>query len=85
MKTRSLALLIVLALSIPGFSQTFRGGITGTLTDPSGAAISGASVQALNAETGLRRETVTTTAGEFTFQDLPLGNYELTVTQFRLR
>jgi hypothetical protein len=82
MKVRSLSLLglILLVLSIPGFSQTFRGGITGTLTDPSGAAVLGAAVQALNAETGLRREAVTTSSGEFAFQDLPLGTYELTAT-----
>jgi hypothetical protein len=82
MKTRSLSLLglVLLVLSIPGSSQTFRGGITGTLTDPSGAAILGAAVQALNAETGLRREAVTTSSGEFAFQDLPLGTYELTAT-----
>jgi hypothetical protein len=83
MKIRSLAFLglLVFVSSVPSFSQTFRGGIAGTLTDPSGSAISGAAVQALNAETGLHREAVTTNAGEFAFQDLPLGNYELTVTQ----
>src|SRR5258708_17236004 len=87
MKIRSLSLLgvIVLALSIPSFSQAFRGGITGTLTDPSGAAISGAAVKALNAETGLRRGAVTTSSGEFTFQDLPLGTYEVTATQSGFR
>jgi hypothetical protein len=40
----------------------------------------GAAVQTLNAETGLRREAVTTSSGEFTFHDLPLGTYELTAT-----
>jgi hypothetical protein len=73
--------LLLFALSIPGFSQTFRGGIAGTLTDGSGAAISGAAMQAVNAETGLRREAATTNTGEFTFQDLPPGIYDVTATQ----
>src|SRR5258708_4418502 len=83
MKIKSLSLLglLVLALSIPSFSQTFRGGITGTLTDPSGAAIAGGSVQAVNTETGLRRGVPSSSPGEFTLQDLPLGTYELTVTE----
>src|SRR5258708_6580191 len=83
MKIKSLSLLglLVLALSIPSFSQTFRGGITGTLTDPSGAAIAGGSVQAVNTETGLRRVVASSSSGEFTLQDLPLGTYELTVTE----
>lgn len=73
--------LLLLVLSIPGFSQTFRGGITGTVNDPSGAAIAGAAVQAVNTATGLRREAQTTNAGEFTFQDLPLGSYEVNASQ----
>src|SRR5260370_34731803 len=65
MKIRSLSLvgLVFLALSIAGFSQTFRGGITGTLTDPSDAAIFGAAAPALQAETGPPREAVTTSSG----------------------
>ena len=46
MKIRNLSLvgLVLFAFSIAGISQTFRGGITGTLTDPSDAAILGAAV-----------------------------------------
>src|SRR5260370_42341506 len=67
-------------LGVAAFSQTFRGGISGTITDPSGAAVAGASVQALSTATGLRRDTTTSTAGEFVFQDLPLGEYQLTAS-----
>ena len=67
--------------SVMSFAQTFRGGITGTITDASGAAISGATVQVSNNDTGLKREALTSSAGEFSFQDLPLGNYDLLVTQ----
>ncbi len=82
MKQRTLILLGLLTLlSTSSFSQTFRGGITGTITDASGAAIGGASVQAVNPATGLKRDSLSTNAGEFTFQDLPLGTYEVTVSQ----
>jgi len=62
----------------PAVSQTFRGGISGLVIDPSGAALVNASVKAVNTATGLRRDTVSSSAGEFTFQDLPLGDYEVT-------
>jgi hypothetical protein len=74
------ALVLFCMLAIGGFSQTFRGGITGTISDPSGAAAAGANVQAVNVATGLRRETVTSSEGEFVFQDLPLGEYEVSAT-----
>ena len=73
--------LLLLALSEAANAQTFRGGITGTVTDVSGAVISGATVRAVNSATGLSREATTTANGEFAFQDLPLGNYTVTVTQ----
>ena len=75
---RSLPFLALFFLFIAaGFGQTFRGGITGTVTDPSGAAAADANVQVNNVATGLRRETTTSTTGEFVFQDLPLGEYEV--------
>jgi len=61
--------------------QTFRGGITGAISDASGASISGANVQAINVSTGLRRDATTSTAGEFAFPDLPLGEYQVTASQ----
>lgn len=62
-------------------AQTFRGGINGTVTDATGAAIAGAAVKATNTATGLVKESVTTGSGEFTFQDLPLGPYQVSVAQ----
>jgi hypothetical protein len=63
------------------FSQTFRGGVTGTVADASGAVVASAAVRLLSPDTGLTRDTTTSSAGEFVFQDLPLGTYDLTVTQ----
>jgi Carboxypeptidase regulatory-like domain len=61
-------------------AQTFRGGISGLVTDPSGAAIVGATVRAVNDATGQVHQTVSSSAGEFTFQDIPLGSYTITVS-----
>jgi hypothetical protein len=62
-------------------AQTFRGGVGGTLTDASGAAVAGAAVKLVSPDTGLTRTGITSSAGEFVFQDLPLGKYDITVTQ----
>jgi hypothetical protein len=62
-------------------AQTFRGGVSGTVTDASGAVVVGAAVKLVSPDTGLTREGITSSAGEFTFQDLPLGKYDVTVTQ----
>jgi Carboxypeptidase regulatory-like domain len=69
----------LLAIALPALSQTFRGALTGSVTDATGAVIAGAQVTAQNAATGLSRETVTTASGDFAFQDLPLGSYAVTL------
>jgi hypothetical protein len=60
--------------------QTFRGAINGNVTDPSGAIVPGAKVTATEKATGLQHATVSTSDGEFSFQDIPLGEYKVTVT-----
>src|ERR1017187_5804276 len=81
MKLQRLSLLFVFALALPLTAQTFRGSISGTVTDPSGATIAGARVEALNTPTGLKRNTTTSSVGEFIIPDLPLGEYTVTVSQ----
>ena len=48
--------------------------ISGTVTDPSGAVVAGASVTATNVETGVATTLTTNTQGYYSFQSLPLGN-----------
>jgi len=60
--------------------QTFRGGINGTVTDQSGAVVPGVSIEAVDAATGVSHKTVSSSAGGFTFQDLPLGQYQITAS-----
>lgn len=63
------------------FAQTFRGAISGSVTDASGAAVPEAAIKVLNASTGYSRETVTSATGDYSLPDLPLGMYSLTVTK----
>jgi hypothetical protein len=67
--------LFLLVASVAVHAQTFRGGINGVVTDQSGAAIPGAQVQAIEDATNVVRKTVSSSAGEFSFSDLPLGSY----------
>ncbi|RSL17334.1 carboxypeptidase family protein [Edaphobacter aggregans] len=74
--------LLVLALAITQFlsAQTFRGGIAGTVQDSTNAVVANAKIVLLGTDTGYTRETVSTSAGAYSFQDLPLGNYSVTIT-----
>ncbi len=72
-------LLTILGTSLAN-AQTFRGGINGTVTDRTGAAIATATVVAVQTDTDIKHTTTSFSGGEFLFQDLPLGNYSVTVS-----
>ena len=72
--------VVILLVAAFGHAQTFRGAINGTIVDPSGAVVAGAEVRAINSGTGVTLSTASTTEGQFSFQDLPLGSYKITVT-----
>lgn len=74
------ALAALFALPAASFAQTFRGGINGTVTDQSGAVIPGATVEATETATNSAHKTISSSAGEFSFQDLPLGAYGISVS-----
>jgi hypothetical protein len=69
-----------LAMGVSGRAQSVRGSMAGTVTDPSGAVVSGAQVEAKNQSTGVVTDTVTTSSGSYRFPELPLGTYDVTVT-----
>src|SRR5579871_1858798 len=69
-----LSLLPVLASA----QQALTGTITGTVTDPTEAAIPAAQVTARNVETGLERTTSSGELGLYTLTLLPVGDYEIT-------
>jgi hypothetical protein len=77
----SAVLFLAFLASVSLIAQTFRGGVTGTVADASGAAVANAAVKLVSPDTGLTREGITSSTGEFVFQDLPLGKYDITVTQ----
>ncbi len=61
-------------------AQTFRGTILGTVTDPSGAVVSNATVTVRNINTGLERSTQTSADGSYAVPELPIGSYSVTVS-----
>ncbi|HXS13410.1 MAG TPA: carboxypeptidase regulatory-like domain-containing protein [Acidobacteriaceae bacterium] len=74
------SLLLILFLFATAHAQTFRGGINGSILDPAGVAIANASIIATNTATGAHTNGISTSSGEFLFPDLPLGEYNLTIT-----
>ena len=54
--------------------------ITGTVTDPSGAAVSGAQVTVSNAEKGINRTTTTNDTGDYLVAGLPVGAVDVAVS-----
>ncbi|HEX5431025.1 MAG TPA: carboxypeptidase-like regulatory domain-containing protein, partial [Bryobacteraceae bacterium] len=75
-----LAIAACLLLAAPlAPAQTDRGAITGTVADPSGAAVAHAAVSAANAATGAIFLTTTTRTGNYAIGQLPYGVYRLSV------
>lgn len=60
-------------------AQTTNGSVQGTIVDPTGSAIGGATVTARNLDTGLTISSKTTDAGIYSLPSLPPGNYSVTV------
>ncbi|MGP8246147.1 MAG: TonB-dependent receptor domain-containing protein [Bryobacteraceae bacterium] len=61
-------------------AQVLYGSLTGNVTDPSGAVVPAAKVEAVNQDTGVKRETNTDERGIYRFTDLQIGPYKVTVT-----
>lgn len=74
------AVLITLSSSIFAQSQSTTGLIQGTVVDPNGAVLSGASVTVRNVDTGFERTVTSNSDGFFTAPLLPLGKYRVTTT-----
>ncbi|MFL6450810.1 MAG: carboxypeptidase regulatory-like domain-containing protein [Bryobacteraceae bacterium] len=80
-KARICAFLCLLICSIPSFSQTSFGRISGTVTDPGGAVVSNAPVTIVNSETQATRTVNTNDSGFYSATNLPIGNYSVKVEQ----
>lgn len=75
-----LAIACVVSITI-GLAQTTSTSILGTVTDASGASISGAVVKATNTKTSVSSSTVTTDTGDYAFPLLDIGEYQVSVEQ----
>ena len=72
--------LVVLGLSAASPAQELAATLTGTVTDASGAVVSGATVVVHSTETGADVRNVTTSSsGSFNITNLPAGRYTVTV------
>lgn len=76
-------LLVICVVLFPHQSlkaQNATGRILGNVTDTQGAAIPAAQVTVTNVETGVSSNAVTDDRGAYRVDDLPIGNYTVTVT-----
>ena len=78
-----LALLLVsVSLLGPGVSFAQQtGGLTGVITDATGASVAGVQVKAINTGTGAVRTVVTNDSGTYVLSPLPVGQYSMEITK----
>src|SRR5271157_1202765 len=68
--------VLAMILLAPGAgAQTDRATLEGTITDPSGAVISGAKIAVTNVDTGITEERKTNSNGYYRFPGLAIGDY----------
>src|SRR5215813_6286519 len=74
------AIVVFFAATFTLFAQSDRGAITGTISDPAGAVVASAMVEARNTGTGAVYPVASSGTGNYTIASLPAGTYDLTVT-----
>jgi Carboxypeptidase regulatory-like domain len=74
---RILAFSALFALN--SYSQSNLAGISGVVSDPSGGSITGATVVALNIQTGISSNATTNSSGYYDIENLALGQYTVTI------
>ncbi len=77
----TIALFTIVAFSLVSASaQSTSGTLVGTVVDPSGAAVPNADVVATNVATNVKSETKSSGTGEYRFNNLPVGSYDISAT-----
>ena len=83
-KLRNATLLVAACLAlvwcVPSFGQVLKGSISGTVTDPQGAVVSGAQVKATQIETATVLTSTSDNSGSFHFNLIPAGTYKIEVS-----
>ena len=72
---------LALVCSMPSLAQVLKGSISGSLTDPQGAVVTGAEVKATQVETGAAYITQSDNSGLFRLNLLPTGHYKLEISK----
>ena len=72
-----LLLGLISLLPVAALGQAISGDLVGIVKDPSGAVVAGATVEATNLATGLKKTDTSSSSGEFHFVNLPAGHYSL--------
>jgi Carboxypeptidase regulatory-like domain len=73
--------LLFCCVCLPFSLAQVSANLSGVITDPSGAALSGATVTAKSVDTGISRKAVTDQSGRYRFFALPIGRYEIKVAK----
>src|SRR5215831_389520 len=83
-KLRNIIVLVALSLALvwcmPALGQVLKGSISGTVTDPQGAVISGAQVKATHLDTGAVYTTTSDSSGLFRFNALTAGGNKVEIS-----
>jgi carboxypeptidase family protein len=75
-------LALVVSFALPGWTQSAGSGtITGTVTDPQGSSVPGATVVVRNTDTGIEKTLTTNEAGLYAATFLQPGNYEVRISK----
>ena len=78
---RGFSLLAVLSAGCALGQSINSGTVSGQVSDPSGALIAGAKVRITNPVTGFEQMAVTDSSGGFRFNNVPVNNYRLEVSE----
>src|SRR2546426_3919007 len=78
-KALSYLAILLLALGSQAIAQSARARIVGTVKDPHGAVVAGASVTVTNVATGTANKAVTDQEGYYQALELPIGSYKIKV------
>ena len=78
--TSSCLLALLTLISLPSaHAQQTLGAIVGTVTDATGSVVPDATITAVAEDTNLTRTTQSSGSGSYALQNLPIGNYSVTI------
>src|SRR4051794_8452441 len=73
--------LMLFGLTALCFGQASDSNLVGTVTDTTGATIAAANIAATNRDTGVKSTTTTNAEGQYRFNNLPVGTYNVSASK----